>query len=762
MADLEEIVQKILLDGDAEVIHKFSEIGEAGVETFKQLKEATEAGAGSFFTMSTAIASIATAFIGAAGAIGAFVESNADAIQKTNYLAKAFGSTTEQISGLEAAFAQAGVSTKTFEQFAQRLTTTIAREWPSITESVRTSATAQDSAQERVRASILRVQEAQQKLGFVNQETSGQIQSATIREAQSYTALQFAAQKALQQIVHDTESVASANLSLEQAEQRLAALEGRPVSDEEKKALELKEAQLSVDKARQAVSDSYAAQREHQAEAAAKQAQLEEAAAEASLRREKAVAEANAQRQRAELSVREAITQREEAEERAYQASLKSIPAIRDAVKGIADGNLSAAKSIDITQVSVQNLTRGIIAAASAGKEPTGLQVLIELSRVLSSEQGKLLDSSQRLAIVQQLSQRGFNTTGVAAFELLGALSKGPAYFEQFTNAAKGAYAASEEGAHNVEHFKDELEKLTFNIDLVNRNFAASAAPFFAEALKLINESLTSSDGLLHRFVDGIRAIGVAVGALIEGINGVLHAIDKAFGVEQGETLRKLIIVLTVAVATFASAWFAIPAAIAVVVTAVGYVYENLDKIKEAAKGAWEAIKESSVVKFISGLIDQVRSLVEWLEKVGKALGGGGINPNGATPEAGNPSNSSTGFATGGFVNGPGTATSDSVPARLSTGEFVNRAASVQKYGVDFFHALNNMTLPGFAAGGLVAGPSRLSAGGSVQRTSTLNLSIDGRAFHGLSGPANVVDSLADYSIARQTSAAGKSPSWRS
>lgn len=47
--------------------------------------------------------------------------------------------------------------------------------------------------------------------------------------------------------------------------------------------------------------------------------------------------------------------------------------------------------------------------------------------------------------------------------------------------------------------------------------------------------------------------------------------------------------------------------------------------------------------------------------------------------------------AAGGLITGPGTSTSDSIPARLSDGEFVVRASAVKHYGVDFMNALNNM-----------------------------------------------------------------------
>lgn len=56
-------------------------------------------------------------------------------------------------------------------------------------------------------------------------------------------------------------------------------------------------------------------------------------------------------------------------------------------------------------------------------------------------------------------------------------------------------------------------------------------------------------------------------------------------------------------------------------------------------------------------------------------------------------------FASGGHVVGPGTGTSDSILSWLSNGEYVIKAASVAKYGVKFFDAVNAGR---FADGGLV------------------------------------------------------------
>jgi phage-related minor tail protein len=66
--------------------------------------------------------------------------------------------------------------------------------------------------------------------------------------------------------------------------------------------------------------------------------------------------------------------------------------------------------------------------------------------------------------------------------------------------------------------------------------------------------------------------------------------------------------------------------------------------------------------------------------------------------------------ATGGYITGAGTSTSDSIPAKLSNGEYVVKAASVKKYGVDYLHAINTGRLHRYASGGLVSNVSRPAA----------------------------------------------------
>ena len=93
-------------------------------------------------------------------------------------------------------------------------------------------------------------------------------------------------------------------------------------------------------------------------------------------------------------------------------------------------------------------------------------------------------------------------------------------------------------------------------------------------------------------------------------------------------------------------------------------------------------------------------------------------------------------FATGGHVQGPGTGTSDSIPAWLSNNEFVMTSRTVDHYGVAFMNALNQRRLPRFASGGRVGGggspsyPGISGNGGEGDHNEisiTINIAKDGK-----------------------------------
>lgn len=122
------------------------------------------------------------------------------------------------------------------------------------------------------------------------------------------------------------------------------------------------------------------------------------------------------------------------------------------------------------------------------------------------------------------------------------------------------------------------------------------------------------------------------------------------------------------------------------------------------------------------------------------------------------------GKAGGGKISGPGGPTDDSAGLfALSDGEYVVRSAAVSHYGEGLFAALNNLSVGGFATGGIVGSGARapsVSGGSAHAAQSVLNLTIDGQQFNGLKAPEHVASKLKTFAVNRQSSSAGKSPSW--
>lgn len=82
------------------------------------------------------------------------------------------------------------------------------------------------------------------------------------------------------------------------------------------------------------------------------------------------------------------------------------------------------------------------------------------------------------------------------------------------------------------------------------------------------------------------------------------------------------------------------------------------------------------------------------------------------------------GFATGGLISGPGTGTSDDIPAFLSNGEYVLTAQAVQNVGLPLLDAMNSGRVGHFAAGGLVNGNSAGVKGVAVPVGNSLTMNV--------------------------------------
>jgi len=153
---------------------------------------------------------------------------------------------------------------------------------------------------------------------------------------------------------------------------------------------------------------------------------------------------------------------------------------------------------------------------------------------------------------------------------------------------------------------------------------------------------------------------------------------------------------------------------------AAGSAVANFHNLRDAA---------ASTLKQIAG--DIVRSGIKKLLTdaftPGSAGGGGGSLAGSLFSAVG----SIFGFAQGGLIRGPGTGTSDSIPAvvdgsrpiRVANNEFIQPERAVNHYGVGFMESIRTLKFPrpSFAFGGLVRASqavARYATGGSVAASS--------------------------------------------
>lgn len=162
-----------------------------------------------------------------------------------------------------------------------------------------------------------------------------------------------------------------------------------------------------------------------------------------------------------------------------------------------------------------------------------------------------------------------------------------------------------------------------------------------------------------------------------------------------------------------------------------------------------------ALIDRLTATLDKLRSSIASARAASGSTGGGG------------------GYAGGGYISGPGTGTSDSIPAWLSNGEYVLRSAAVNRLPLSFLNALNSGRFDladllrrfmnsqmRFAAGGMVrlpklslSGLSAASAGGPM---SSVTLVIGGDSFGGLTGPADTISRLERAIKAKRVRSTGR------
>jgi hypothetical protein len=134
-----------------------------------------------------------------------------------------------------------------------------------------------------------------------------------------------------------------------------------------------------------------------------------------------------------------------------------------------------------------------------------------------------------------------------------------------------------------------------------------------------------------------------------------------------------------------------------------------------------------SIVQSIEQIIQKMLLQLIMTKLLKAAMGGAGGFAGGGSVGGGG---GGGGFAGGGLIKGAGSKTSDSIPARVSPGEYIVQADAVSAFGVHNLEAINrglqipslaHLSLPKFAEGGLVG----MGAGSSPSSNINLGIGLD-------------------------------------
>jgi len=337
---------------------------------------------------------------------------------------------------------------------------------------------------------------------------------------------------------------------------------------------------------------------------------------------------------------------------------------------------------------------------------------------------------------------------------------KTKAAFQIFGNEAKHVLDVLKGGPEALHKWQEESEKLHPHID-------EKAEKQLNELYKIINQVKEAWSGFIEQL--GIKLAPESMETMKSLKEFLIWLRDNI------PTIVQWITAITGAVKTYIGAFYDWFEALGEI---IGFVLKYIIKASQAlndaagvVKGWMKSIKDGFTDLFMAlakGLAALYKKIDEMtggaLTKFGKLIDKalqllGILKKDKEASDALGPMSpaEAAGMAGGGRVYGPGSSTSDSIMARLSAGEWVIRAAAVQRYGDRFMHMVNSMSLPtarGFAMGG----PVGFAGGGSPRQV--FNLTIGGETFGGMTAPQATANRLVAYAVSQQMRSAGRKPTW--
>lgn len=218
----------------------------------------------------------------------------------------------------------------------------------------------------------------------------------------------------------------------------------------------------------------------------------------------------------------------------------------------------------------------------------------------------------------------------------------------------------------------------------------AGLALLMALISTLTDPTIMSSlvEGAIQLFMGIIEAIPTIVDALINAMPMIINVLTSPDVVEA---------MLTAAVQLFLAMVAAVPQILGALIDAFHQLVSNLwNGIIQFFTNIGENIG-NAVVGALKGIVNGALGLLEDFLNAPIRLINGALDLINALPgvEVGHISEIELPrMATGGYVGGYGTSTSDSNPTMLSRGEYVVKADTVRMLGVDFMDSLNEGKIP--------------------------------------------------------------------
>lgn len=385
-----------------------------------------------------------------------------------------------------------------------------------------------------------------------------------------------------------------------------------------------------------------------------------------------------------------------------YKAKMQSI---RDTVNGLRDSYKDTIKQM----VDYSNTAQGIRSASSAVQSKFS-----ELSTTLKANGD---DLSNNKGLTDASSQAIQSATDSLMVNVQQQLAYG---------RANGTMAQSTQAAKNeIQQMRDQLMQT-----LEGMGMSEDAAGQYADSLGLIpgnvgttiTENATMTKGEVQAYLDTLnltpqqkQTVMDALTAQANGDTNNLHANYKSLP-------QEVISLLTAdnndAVTKANNAKGAIQSVPGGHHTGMTGDASSVSNAASNARGAVGSVPESHTTNFFAQMAgnawNNIKNFFSGIGSSMKAYWGGSANGGLIKRADGGPS---------GYVSGPGTTTSDSIPTMLSDEEFVIRAWAAKRIGIDNLNQMNR-------TGSIQSDPSRLRTNlnsGSFGKTVNVTTRIDAR-----------------------------------